>query len=67
MKVGGNSGLQAATQLMQATNQVVRMSAQQVQLSSSKVNDVKAGALQQTAQQMASAVERKGNHLDVMA
>jgi hypothetical protein len=67
MKVGGSPGLQAATQLMQATNQVVRMSSQQVQLSSSIVTDVKANALQHTAQQMSAAVERKGNNIDVMA
>jgi hypothetical protein len=67
MQIGANPGIQAATALMQSTNQVVKMAAQQVQVTNTKVGDVKASALQNTAQQMSSAVERKGNHIDVMA
>ncbi|MBD3669557.1 MAG: hypothetical protein HUJ29_02200 [Gammaproteobacteria bacterium] len=67
MQIGSNPGMQAATSLMQSTSQVVKLSAQQTQVSSQNMSEAKTGALQNTAQQMASAVERKGNTIDVMA
>jgi hypothetical protein len=67
MNIGSSSGLQAATQLMQATNQVVSLATQQLQVTGNKVSEVKSSALQNSAQQMSAAVQRKGNIIDVLA
>ncbi|MDH5360963.1 MAG: hypothetical protein OEX03_12635 [Gammaproteobacteria bacterium] len=67
MKVGGNPGIQAAQQLMQSTNQVGRMAVQQVTMANEKIESSKDSALQNTVQQVASSVGRKGTVIDTMA
>jgi hypothetical protein len=67
MKVGGSPGSQAAQQLMQATNQVNKMSTRELQAVNNNVADVKAKALQKSAEMQAAAVERKNHQIDVIA
>lgn len=67
MQVGGSAGAQAAQQLMEASNQVTKLSGQQLQAVNNEVNNVKASALQNSAQQISSSVGRKGSVIDAMA
>lgn len=67
MKVGGNPGIQAAQQIMQSTNQVSRMAVQQVTVANQNIESSKDSALQNSAQQLSTSVERKGQIIDVMA
>lgn len=67
MNVGSSAGAQAATQLMQANNAVVKQAARQVAVANDKVTEVKTAALEQNAKQAAASAERKGNFVNVMA
>jgi len=67
MKVGGSAGSQAAQSLMQASQKVNELSTKQLQAVSNQMNDVKASALQNSAQQVSSTVSRKGSVIDNMA
>ncbi|MDH5360964.1 MAG: hypothetical protein OEX03_10395 [Gammaproteobacteria bacterium] len=67
MKVGGSAGAQAAQHLMQASQKVNELSTKQLQAVSNQMNDVKASALQNSAQQVSSTVSRKGSVIDNMA
>jgi hypothetical protein len=67
MKVGGSPGSQAAQQLMQATNQVTKMSTQELQAVNNNMAEVKAKALQKSAEIQSEAVSRKNHQIDVIA
>ncbi|MDH5183518.1 MAG: hypothetical protein OEX12_06455 [Gammaproteobacteria bacterium] len=67
MQIGGDPGAQAAHQLLQASNQVTKLSGKQLQAANNEVNSVKASALQNSAKQVVSTAGRKGSVLDAMA
>ena len=67
MQIGGSPGAQAAQQLMQANNQVSKLSGHQLQAVNNEMNNVKANALQQSAQQVTETASRKGSVIDAMA
>lgn len=67
MQIGGSPGAQAAQQLMEASNQVTKLSGRQLQAVNNEVNNVKASALQNSAQQVAATAGRKGSVIDAMA
>ncbi len=64
--VSGSAGSAAAQQLMQAINTVKNMTAQQISVVNGELQETKAWALQQTAQQVNATIERKGNTIDLM-
>lgn len=67
MEIGGSAGSQAALHIMQASNQVNKLSTQQLQAVSNQMSEVKATALQNSAEQVTSTVGRKGSVIDNMA
>lgn len=66
MDIGGSAGSQAAQQLMQATNSLKSMTTQQIQAVNNDVNNVKAHAVQTTAEMTSAAVDRAQRRIDLM-
>ncbi|MDH5361412.1 MAG: hypothetical protein OEX03_12640 [Gammaproteobacteria bacterium] len=67
MEIGGSAGSQAAQSLMQANQKVNELSTKQLQAVSNQMSEVKATALQNSAEQVSSTVGRKGSVIDNMA
>lgn len=63
----GSAGNAAAVQLMQASNNLRGMTATQITAVNDSLESTKASALQNTAKQVSSSVERKSNAIDLMA
>lgn len=66
MNIGSSAGSQAAQQLMQATNNLKSMTTQQIQAVNNDVNNVKAHAVQTTAEMTSAAVDRAQRRIDLM-
>lgn len=67
MKLSNSSAAaQASQQLMQATTALKSMTTKQIQAVNNEVSNVKAKAIQTTAQMTSSAVERAERRIDLM-
>lgn len=67
MNVGNNPGLQAAQQLMQSSSKVAELAVKQVSTANQNIEHSKDSALQNSAKQLSSSADRKGQVIDIMA